>query len=150
MRESISNAYVLTLVIVLIGVCATVLLSTLAYTKTFKIKNRVVEIIEKHKGFNEEVEEEIAELLKSTGYPVMKMNDTCPVGRGIDTDLIDSTLTGNHAINTIKDYKYCIYKYNTIKGEQYAVAVYTIIEIPLIGQRIEFPVYGETKVFNDF
>ena len=152
MRESISNAYILMIVIVIIGLCATVMMSSLAYSKTFKVKNRIVEILEKHKGYNEAVESEIAILLKSTGYPTITKNETCPVGRGVDIDLLDPSLTGHTAINTIEDYKYCIYKYQTVKGDLYAVTVYMTVQLPLLGNfaRIEFPIYGETKVFNDF
>lgn len=155
MRESISNAYVLMIVLVLISACATVLLSSLSYSKAFKVKNRIVEIIEKYRGFDENVENEIALLLNDTGYPTATATDIsrgCPVGRGIENYGIDPSTTGYYAINAIKDYKYCIYKYQTVKGDLYAVTVFMSVRLPLIGDfiKIEFPIYGETKVFNDF
>lgn len=154
MRESISNSFAFMIVIILLGVCATVLMSSLAFSKTFKIKNRVVEIIEKNRTYNSEAETEIEELLKSSGYPTVGTyrKATCPTGRGKVVTGLDSESTGNIAINRIKDYKYCIYEYKTVKGSYYSVAVFMKIQLPLIGDfvNIEFPVYGETKVFNDF
>lgn len=154
MKESISNSFAFMLVIILLGACATVLMSSLAFSKTFKIKNRVVEIIEKHREFNFDAETEIDQLLKTSGYPTVGVTTkkTCPVGRGADVIGIDGASTGKYAINTIKNYKYCVYEYKTVKGNYYSVAVFMKVQLPMIGDivNIEFPIYGETKVFNDF
>lgn len=154
MKESISNSFAFMLVIILLGACATVLMSSLSFSKTFKIKNRVVEIIEKHREFNIDAENEIDQLLKTSGYPTVGVSTrkTCPEGRGVDVIGIDGTETGRVAINNIKNYKYCIYEYKTVKGNYYSVAVFMKVQLPMIGDivNIEFPIYGETKVFNDF
>ena len=154
MSESISSASVFTIVITLIGICATVLMSSLAYSKTFKIKNRVVEIIEKHRKYDDGVvKNEIDELLKNSGYPAIGGSDSCPAGRGnSNVPGTDASVTGGVAINNLDNYRYCIYQYDTVKGTYYSVAVYMKIQLPLIGDvvNIQFPIYGETKVFNDF
>lgn len=144
MQEAVSNSYVFTIVIVIIGLCAVVVSTSVAYSKTFKIKNRIVSIIEKYDGYsesNEEIKNEIDALLKDTGYSSINTNKACPKNRD-DAE----------AINTLDKYRYCVYEYNSVKGKYYSVATFLKIDFPLIGDyiSIEIPVYGETKVIVDF
>ena len=83
-------------------------------------------------------------------YITVKADDEILDLTGCKISLVSARCNGSLIEHTIKDYKYCIYRYETVKGEQYAVAVYTIVEIPIVKVQVEFPVYGETKVFNDF
>lgn len=151
MKESISNSYVFMIVLTIIGLCSIIVISSLSYSKTFKIKNRMIEIIEKYQTFDDEVEAEIDQLLKQTGYPYAKNGDACPVGRGNNIAGMSDKDTGYQSINDIKNYKYCIYKYDTAKGSYYSVVTYMSFELPLIGEfiKIELPLYGDTKVFAD-
>lgn len=152
MREAITDSYIFAIIITIIGVCAVIIISSLSYSKTFKIKNRIVEIIEKYQGYTDEAESEINTLLKDSGYKMRKNNSKCPTGRGPKLEDEDEANTGYEAINTLETYKYCVYKFDTIKGSYYSVVTYMSMEIPLIGDLInlEFPVYGESKVFVDF
>ena len=151
MKESISNSYVFMIVIVIVGLISVIVVSSISYSKTYKIKNRIVQIVEKHAGYNDAAEEDINKLLKSVGYPVETRNNVkCPKGRGVDTGL--DADSGVNAVNTIKNYKYCIYRYQTTKGSYYSVVAYMSFQIPLIGDflRLEFPLYGDTKIIMDF
>ena len=47
MRESIGNSYIFGIVIALIGVIFLILIGSLSYSRAFKIKTRMIEIIEK-------------------------------------------------------------------------------------------------------
>ena len=48
MKESIANSYVFSIVIVIVGICTGLIVISMNYSKVFKMKNRVIEIIEKH------------------------------------------------------------------------------------------------------
>lgn len=153
MRESISNSYVFMIVITIIGICSIIVISSLSYSKTFKIKNRIIEIIEKYETYDTTVEEEINEFLHESGYPVLKDNNfTCPTGRGEIVTGVSEEDSGRTAINTIQNYKYCVYRYKTVKGNYYSVVAYMSFDLPLIGDLIslEFPLYGDSKVFSNF
>ena len=157
MKEAISNSMVMTIVIVIISFCIIVVLTSLIYSKTYKIKNRVVEIIEKHEEYNDgAVRDEIEETLREMGYQTASRTDvSCPRGRGGNAPGIPDNKQGNKAINTINNYKFCVYQYNTAKGVYYSVATFLTVDLPLISDilpmfRLEIPVYGETQVFYDF
>ena len=62
MKESISTSYLFMAVIIIIGLCAIVIIGGLSYSKAFKIKNRMIEIIEKYKGYTSETEADIEQL----------------------------------------------------------------------------------------
>lgn len=152
MKESISTSYLFMAVIVIIGLSAIVIIGGLSYSKAFKIKNRIIEVIEKHEGYYESTESDIEELLSETGYPVQRDRDwSCPSGRGEDAAGLNSNEEGLSAINNPDNYKYCVYRYKTIRGYYYSVVTYMPIELPLIGDflRFEIPIYGDTKVFLD-
>ena len=65
MNESVSNAMVLTIVIIVIGVSCGITLFSLGYSKTYKIKNKIIDIIEKHGTYNDStVRDEIEACLR--------------------------------------------------------------------------------------
>lgn len=153
MNEAVSNSMVMSLTVAIIGVCIVIVTTSIVYSKAFKIKNRIVEIIEKHGEYSEPiVKDEIDVLLKDSGYSNALNGDTCPKGRGTTAAGLDESESGVTAINTLDKYRYCIYKYKTVKGYYYSVVTYMNIEFPLIGDliRVQIPVYGDTKVFADF
>lgn len=129
-----------------------VIIGGLSYSKAFKIKNRIIEVIEKYKGYTADTEADVEALLKETGYPVQRnRNWKCPNGRGEDAAGLNAGEEGISAINNSDNYKYCIYQYKTVRGYYYSVVTYMPIELPLIGDliRFEIPIYGDTKVFLD-
>ena len=48
-------------------------------------------------------------------------------------------------------YNYCVYEYadNIKKGRYYGVTVFINFDIPLVGNYINIPVYGETRIIYD-
>lgn len=138
MREAIGEAFVYNIVIIIVTLMIAVLVAAMAYSRTYKVKMRVVDIIEKYKGYTQEAKTEIEENLKSIGY---RMNtnaaQTCTAPNGGGTSLTD--------IST--NYHYCVFEYSTAKGKYYGVTVYMYFDIPLVGHLLEFPLYGETEIF---
>lgn len=137
MKESIANAYILNIVIVFVVIFIFFFASSLTYSKAFKVKNRIVDIIEKYESYNSKAEEEIVSTLNEMGYRVNTTNKGCPVRNGKNS--ISAT---NNA------YRYCVYEYDTPKGKYYGVSAYMYFDFPIIGDSLEFPVYGETKILG--
>ena len=129
-----------------------IVIGGLSFSKAFKIKNRMIEVIEKYKGYTDEAEEEIDNLLNETGYPVLRdFNFKCPIGRDGNVTGLNGSETGTTAVNNSNSYKYCVYQYKTVRGYYYSVVTYMQIELPLLGDvaQIEIPIYGDTKIFLD-
>lgn len=138
MKESIANAYILMITIVFITLIMLFFSASLAYTKAFKVKNRIVNIIEANGGYNDDAIDEIEQSLADLGYRINK-------GEGCTARFPDSTVLTQPG-NT--DYRYCVQETVGQKGKYYGVTAYMYFEIPLIGKTLEFPVYGETPVMG--
>ncbi len=147
MKESIGNSAVFTIIIIFVGIISTILIGSLSYTKAYKIRTRMINIIEKYKGYdndNAKLKQEIDEYLKSAGYSVIKpttnKKNVCP--KYPDNN-------GVKAINTIDNYEYCIYRLNTVKGPYYHVTVFISFDIPVISSYLKFPISGETRIIYE-
>lgn len=141
MRESIGQAFLFNLIIVIIVVIMFILIGAMAYSKTYKIKTKIVDIVEKYRGYTGEAKTEIEAYLSSIGYKInQNATQQCRSNKG-------QSLT-----NTSTIYHYCVYEYDSEginRGKYYGVTTYIYFEFPLIGDLIEIPIYGETEVFYD-
>lgn len=137
MKESIANTFILNIVIVFIVIFIFFFTGSLSYSKAFKVKNRIVDIIEKYESYNSSAIAEITSTLKDMGYRINTGNKGCPVRKG------QTSISA-----TINSYRYCVYEYSTPKGTYYGVAAYMYFDFPIIGNSVEFPVYGETKILE--
>ena len=81
MKEAIGNAFVFALVITFVGIFIFLFATSSSYTKAFKVKNKIVEILEKYDdilgvkisdstGLNSTVESEISDILSDIGYKI--------------------------------------------------------------------------------
>lgn len=142
MKESIANAFILGLVLTFVGLLIMFFATSLSYTKAFKVKNRIVNIVEKYGGYNNDAKAEIEANLSEIGYRVNK-GEACTTRfpKTNDTKILTDPANSN--------YRYCIEEYDAgEKGKYYGVTAYMYFEIPLIGKTLEFPVYGETKTMG--
>ena len=147
MNEAIGNSFVLAVIITFITIFAILFAASTAYTKAFKVKNKIIEIIEKYDDIlgvdatsgnrlNAALESDINTTLSDIGYRISVTPNSCPERNGVAA--ISKQTTSN--------YEYCIYKYSTSKGNYYGVTAYMYFEIPVINRGLRFPVYGETKI----
>ncbi|MDD2378066.1 MAG: hypothetical protein PHE05_04485, partial [Bacilli bacterium] len=133
MKESINNAFVFNMVIFFLTVIIAILVGSLSYSKAFKVKSKIVDIIEKHQAYNSKAKTEIDEILKEMGYKTNPGGkNVCPGGHG--------TLVTPRNSN----FRYCVYQNNEHNGFYFTVASFVYFEIPVIGDILEFPVYGDT------
>lgn len=138
MKEAIGTSLVFNLMMIFVGVMIVILVSSIAYTKGFKIRNRIIDRIEEHDGYaSTEVKDAIANDLKAIGYKIVERSN-CAVKD-------DATLLTSE----FNDYNYCVYEYNTSRGNYYGVTVFISVDIPLIGDYINIPIYGETRIIYD-
>ncbi|MBO5095520.1 MAG: hypothetical protein J6B98_01430 [Bacilli bacterium] len=138
MKEAIGTSYVFSLVITFVGILIAMFVGSIAYTKGFKVRNKIIDIIDKNEGYTLTVNgarDQIDESLASIGYRIV--DKECPTKKGVDS-IAQS------------DYRYCVYEYtNEQKGTYYGVTVFIHFDIPLIGNFIEIPIYGESRLIFD-
>ena len=68
MRESIGGAWILGIVMTFIVLFASFLAISINYAKAFKVKNNVVDLIEKNEGMTDNAVSDIYGYLQSQGY----------------------------------------------------------------------------------
>lgn len=160
MREAIGNSFVLYFIITFIVLFMLIFVGMSTYNKAFKVKNKITDIIEHYDGDIESndrlsgsIQDKIIEKLGAIGYKIDRRSDCEAVKR---FNGADGGAKGT-IIRKSKDdgFRYCIYRFTTKKGtaskpqilKRYAVVAYAYLEIPIIGAKLDFPVYGETKTF---
>lgn len=141
MKEAIGTSFVFNLMMIFIGVLIAMFVGSLAYTKGFKVRNKIIDIIEKYEKYdiNDSAQiDEINDSLSSIGYQV----------RGDNTSKCKARRNANQVAETIpnNDYEYCVYVYDTSRGKYYGVTVFIHVDIPLIGGLIDIPLYGESRL----
>lgn len=152
MRESFGTAFVVQAVIIFVAIFIFFFVAGMSYTKGFKVKNRIVDIIEKNGCFNEgscQSQDEIAEILKQSGYRLnTKANNCSEAAPRLTEGVADQSELVYDGTN---DYGYCVYKVHVNgRGDYYRVASFIYFDFPLNLGTIEFPVYGETKVLTEY
>ena len=143
MKESIANSMIFYIVITFVAILIGILATSISYSKAFKIKNRIIEMIENHTTYDNVLEQEINEMLGTLGYRVNQNSvNNCPDITDSDGNVIAEPINGSSY------YRYCVYKYNTERGIYYGVTTYMYFDIPLV-EEVMIPVYGETKTIFD-
>jgi len=171
MKGAIGSAFILDIVITLIIIFFTLIIGSMAYTKAYKIKNFIVNSVEKYEDMRGPLNtisfnhvswaDMVNPYLRESGYIISSKKKQCPVKTQKDTRGVEKEI--EIIKNTkIGDYEYCIYKnthdnrygseiHNKIipikKNYHYIVLVYMKFDIPVIGKFIKIPITGETRTF---
>ena len=151
MKEAISNSLILTLVITFLFIFVILFAGSTAYTKAFKVKNKIVSIIERNGGYNGSAVSEINLALRDAGY-FISLNNSDKCQAEINNRFRSTNQTYKHISTGNSSYRYCVAEFSvntqSMEGKYYAVIAYMYFEVPLIGSKLEFPVYGETKTMG--
>lgn len=137
MRSAIGNSLLMSLVVIIVSLVMLVFVGILSYSKAYRVKNRIIEVIEKYGSFEYEqdgkqiAKEEIKNYLHQVGYQVGK----CPKP-GFERE--DSL-----------GYKYCVLRTDLDDGSKYyTVTTYVEYNFPIINQIMTTPVTGETRILG--
>lgn len=144
MRQAVGSAFILNLVIIFITLMMLVFVGSISYSKAYKTKNRIINIIEDNKGYNESSISEIETFMADTGYQISLTSDCTKVAPNNESSLVYPT-------SSIKSgYRYCIFenRASNDNGVYYTVVTFMKFDFPVIGNYIEFPVKGETKILS--
>lgn len=139
MREATGQAGLMNIMLFIIGIIIVLLAGSIAYSKAFRVKNRIIDAIEKQGEFNSTSKKTIDEGLKDIGYKTIdnsKYLSYCPTNKFGGFSLETKNYPG---------YLYCIYKKDS-GNLYYKVVSFMYFDIPFIGSYLLIPVTGETKV----
>lgn len=148
MRQTIGATWVLQLMIVFILLFVGFIVLTLNYSRTVKIKNEMIDMIEKYEGLNEQSIELVNNYLIYTNYNVEGVcvsddNETGVYGA------YDLTSTELEPARTGERYYYCIKKYRgTNTSNYYQITIFYKFNLPVIGDTSSFTIKGSTSNFQ--
>ena len=131
MRGALGNSLLLYIIVAIVAALAIIFSSVLAYSKAYRVKNRIISVIEKYEEYNTDAENEISASLIQMGYRLGSCDDT------------DDESVGNNT-----GYKYCVSRYESSGGYYYKVTTYVQFYFPLIQELMSAPVTGETKILG--
>ena len=147
MRQGISEAATLNIIIIFIVIVFGLLIGAINYYKAFKVNSRVLDIIEKYEGYNSLAVNEIADYMDKIGY----VRD----GQGCAAATHGASLVGNQD----GSFDYCIYYHSTDGVAQdpkgaatyynYSVITYIYVDLPIIN-RLRIPVYTKGERIYKF
>lgn len=142
MKAAIGNSLLLGIIVTFVSIVLLVLISSIAYTKAFRIKNRIIDEIEAVETFDQGVVDTLNVVFREIGYKTNAyMNNT-------RCDSVNIAPAGGELMNTTSAYHYCVFKMNSAKdgGYYYKVVSFAYLDFPLVSS-IQIPVRGETKIF---
>ena len=146
MKDAVGGSLLLNLVVIFTSIVILFFVGILAYSKAYKVKNKIVEAIERNDGnINDDLLTEISTELNTVGYRVIgSAPDNAKCSR-------DSS-KGNCTNRNTSTFNYCICEHGSSGARVFEVITYVQFEFPIIGDILTFPVKGETrtlgKVYN--
>lgn len=164
MKESVGNAMLYNIVITFVIVFIALFVTSITYSKGYKVKNRMIEVIEKTypkcvengttiQNCNSEIASKIKNELDKIGYrgaPINWDGESC-------INSLKSNISDTYSFVPVKSdyYQVCFATVNTTSEAKasnnsniyYVVNAYMYLDLPLIGDFIKIPVRGETKTF---
>ena len=143
MKDAVGGSLLLNIVVIFTSIIILFFVGIIAYTKAFKIKNRIIEVIETHGTYTTyeagggNTQDELTGDLSRAGYmtaSAAQINSKCGSGN------LNKVSSSGHL--------YCVYPKTNNEGHSYEVVTYIHFSFPVIGDMLTFPVRGETKVLG--
>lgn len=142
MRDAIGGSLLLNIVIIFLGLVILFFAGIMAYSKAYKVKNRIIEMIEANNGYPDPA--------TLTDPFILRINEELR-RYGYRDSGTDRCVEGSNLRPDDSQYRYCVYSTNEehySNGTSYEVVTYVHFDFPIIGDMLVFPVRGETKVLN--
>lgn len=142
MKDSVGYTVTINIMIIFITIVIAFLCAALVYFKSNKVSNIVTNAIEKYEGYNHLSLNEINIKLSSLGYLSRNINCSLTV---TDKSSLNPTCT------LINDGSkgYCVYQCNDGNYTFYKVRTNMMINIPIINDILDIPIYSNTnRLFN--
>ncbi len=147
MRQTFGGTWLMQLMILFILLFVAFIVLSLNYSKTVRIKNQVIGIIEKYEGLNDKSLEIVNSYLVSTNYGVTGVCTKDSSQQGLYGALSLDNNSLEEARPNVK-YYYCIKKYRGANTSRYyQLTVFYKFNLPVVGDRGRFMVKGTSTNF---
>ena len=160
MKESISNAMLFYIIITFVVILIMFFVGSLSYSKAYKVKNKIIEEIEKEGDTAQDpytaydrAQGSIEQWLAAGGENGVGIGYR-PI-TGSATNKENCTDTKGEIVNKNNRYQYCVYRIDTCAqgregrcGVYYKVTTFMFFDIPVIGDLLKIPVSSETMIFT--
>lgn len=131
MRDAFGGAFSIKLMLIFLILYVSFICVAINYARAFRVKNRIINIIEQYEGYNtknqETVDSEINQYLFGTGYHI-GYNEVSTVS----------------SCTELKGHGYCIVKMSNAP-EYYKVETYMVFTLPIINVNFPIAISGETR-----
>lgn len=136
MRDAFGGAFSVKLMLIFLMLYVSFMCVALSYARAFRVKNRIINIIEQYEGYvvgqTEEIEEEIDKYLKKAGYNIS------------DTDVVRADGKRISSCDALEGRGYCIVPMSN-NPTYYKVETYMVFKIPILNVKFPISIEGETK-----
>lgn len=148
MKDAMGGTWLTGLVILFLALFACFLAYSISYTKAFRTKNEIINIIEKNEGFTMSNN---SARLHDLNMEALKQETSTEgkafafiKGLGYDYDTAEQVVCGNEG--TMQNGGYCLKKFCPNDGKiYYKVTTFIALTIPVIEVTVKLPISGETK-----
>ncbi len=152
MRDAIGGTWLMGIVLVFVVLFSSFLAFAVNYSKAFKVKNEIINIIEKSEGYTtQNTDRTLVDVDSTEGKIKQYLNG---IGYNTSSDL--EVKCPNEGTEPIADGNYCVTPITDAYGEKnelktyYTVTTFVIIEFPFFNGNFNIPISGETKrIYND-
>lgn len=150
MRQTIGGTWVFQLVIIFTLIFAAYIALTINYSKSFRVKNEVLSLIEKNEGFTDNGVKLINNYLSQSGY---KTTGACKMQSEVvvyGANSIDPESISIEKAQPGKKYYYCFSKYTGYHSyfktrSYYKITLFFKFDIPVFNALSTFDVDGQTS-----
>lgn len=149
MRQTIGATWVFQLVLIFTLIFAAYIALTINYSKSFKVKNEVLSIVEKSQGFTDDGIKLVNNYLSSSGY---KTQGKCKLSNeaityGVTTLDFNASANSAEKAQAGKNYYYCFTKISNYHSyyktrAYYRVQLFFRFDLPVLGDIYSFDVDG--------
>ena len=153
MKQTISGTWVFMLVILFTLIFAAYIALTINYSRSFKVKNEVLSMIEKNEGFTDNGVKIINGYLSQSGYKTLgscHLQSDAVVYGAISIDPNTSISNAFEKAEAGKKYYYCFTKYSNYHSyfktrAYYKINLFFRFDLPVLGDLHTFDVEGQTS-----
>lgn len=140
MRDAVGGSFMIKLLLVFLAVYVIFIAIAINYAKAFKVKNKVLDIIEQNEGIGD---------YDNTSDPAMIQIDEYMnnIHYGVNTSSVAGKCSGYEYVNETRGYCITEIKNNDleIQASYYKVTTFVTIDIPLVNLSFTVPIRGETR-----
>ena len=152
MRDAFGGAFSIKLMLIFLMLYVAFICVALYYARAFRVKNRIINIIEQYEGYcgvnKEQINNDINTYLSTTGYYISYADVSNVVGKNGSQTYDCLNDFGNGSLSR----GYCVYNKSNNSHIQtcsdkaiYSVETYMIFKLPIINIRFPIVIKGETR-----